>query len=81
MGPFLLSILMNFPIGYGHDAKSQQQQQPAADPEAQEPAAERLTASQSGLTGSTKRKRARVNGGRFAADDPATVADEAWVES
>jgi hypothetical protein len=69
---------MNFPIGYGHEVKPQQ---PAAEPQAQEPAAEPLTASQSGLTGSAKRKRARVTGGRFAADDPATMADEAWVES
>jgi hypothetical protein len=60
---------MNFPIGYGHEVKPQQ------------PAAEPLTASQSGLVGSAKRRRARVTGGRFAADDPATVADEAWVES
>jgi hypothetical protein len=69
---------MNFPIGYGHDVKLQQ---PAAEPQAQEPAADPLTASQSGVTGSAKRRRARVTGGRFAADDPATVADEAWVES
>jgi hypothetical protein len=69
---------MNFLIGYGHNVKPQQ---PAAELQAQEPAAEPLTASQSGLIGSAKRKRARVTGGRFAADDPATVADEAWVES
>jgi hypothetical protein len=69
---------MNFPIGYGHEVKPQQ---PAVEPQAQEPAAEPLTASQSGLIDSAKRKRARVAGGRFAADDPATAADEAWVES
>jgi len=27
------------------------------------------------------RKRERVKGGRFAADDPATAKDEAWAES
>jgi hypothetical protein len=69
---------MNFPIGYGHDVKPQQ---PAAEPQAQEPAAEPLTASQSGLVSTSRRKRARVTGGKFAADDPATAADEAWAES
>jgi len=69
---------MNFPIGYGQEVKPQQ---PAVEPQAQEPAAEPLTASQMGLIDSAKRRRARVAGGRFAADDPATVADEAWVES
>jgi len=28
-----------------------------------------------------KRKRARVKGGQFAADDPTTETDEAWAES
>ena len=66
---------MNFPIGYGHEARLQQA---AVDPESQETAADpptRLTQATHG------RKRARVAGGRFAADDPATAADEAWAES
>ena len=69
---------MNFPIGYGHEAKPQQA---ANEPETQEPAEEPLTGSQLGLVDTSRRKRARVTGGKFAADDPATAADEAWAES
>ena len=63
---------MNFPIGYGMNLE--QPQQPAAEPKPQE--ATTVPASPT-----PKRKRARVTGGRFAADDPATVANEAWAES
>lgn len=66
---------MNFPIGYGHEVRPQQA---VVDPEIQEPAAD----PPAGPTQATHgRKRARVAGGRFAADDPATAADEAWAES
>lgn len=63
---------MNFPIGYGIDLS--QPQQPAAEPEPQEAPAEPACPM-------PKRKRARVKSGQFAADDPATEADEAWAES
>ena len=69
---------MNFPIGYGHEIKPQET---ASEPETQELAAEPLTASQPGLVGISRRKRARVKGGQFAADDPVTAVDEAWMES
>lgn len=64
---------MNFPIGYGIDLG--QRQQATAEPEPhQEPPAEPACPM-------PKRKRARVKGGQFAADDPTTEADEAWAES
>jgi hypothetical protein len=63
---------MNFPIGYGIDLG--QPQPVAVEPEPQEPPAEPACPM-------PKRKRARVKGGQFAADDPATEADEAWAES
>ena len=69
---------MNFPIGYGHEIKPQET---ASEPETQELATGSLTASQPGLVGISRRKRARVTGGRFAADNPATAVDEAWTES
>jgi hypothetical protein len=61
---------MNFPIGYGMNLE--EPQQAAAEP--QEAHAEHARPM-------PKRKRARVKGGRFAADDPATAANEAWAES
>jgi hypothetical protein len=64
---------MNFPIGYGMNAE-QLQQEPAAEPERQETPAEPACPM-------PKRKRARVKGGKFAADDPATEKNEAWTES
>jgi hypothetical protein len=63
---------MNFPIGYGMN--QDQPQEVAAHAEPQEATTE---PGRSML----KRKRARVTGGRFAADDPATAANEAWAES
>ena len=66
---------MNFPIGYGHEVRPQQA---AVEPEIQEPAADPPAGPAQFAHG---RKRARVAGGRFAADDPATAADEAWAES
>jgi hypothetical protein len=63
---------MNFPIGYG--INQEQPQQLAAEPEPQEAPAEPVCPM-------PKRKRARVKGGQFAADDPSTEADEAWAES
>ena len=63
---------MNFPIGYGMNAE--QQQQAAAEPDPMEAPAEPACPI-------PKRRRARVRGGRFAADDPATEKDEAWTES
>jgi len=63
---------MNFPIGYGMNLE--QPQQAAAKPEPQEATTEPSRPM-------SKRRRARVAGGRFAADDPATTADEAWAES
>jgi hypothetical protein len=72
---------MNFPIGYGMNLV---QTQPAtAEPEPQEPVQE--TAEQAieeaVVCPTSRRRRARVAGGRFAADDPSTAADEAWSES
>ena len=67
---------MNFPIGYGHEVRPQQA---AVEPEIQEPAADPPPAGPAQFAHS--RKRARVTGGRFAADNPATAVDEAWVES
>jgi hypothetical protein len=72
---------MNFPIGYGMNLE--QPQQVAAKSESQEAPAE---AAEQGTEEAVacpmpRRKRARVKGGRFAADDPATAADEAWAES
>ena len=66
---------MNFPIGYGHEVSPQQS---AVESESQD-----LTADPSAkpTQAAHGRKRARVTGGRFAADDPATAADEAWAES
>jgi len=64
---------MNFQIGYGMNAE-QLQQEPAAEPERQETPAEPACPM-------PKRKRARVKGGKFAADDPATEKNEAWTES
>lgn len=66
---------MNFPIGYGHEARPQQA---AVKPETQESAADPPAKP---TQSAHSRKRARVTGGRFAADDPATAADEAWAES
>jgi len=72
---------MNFPIGYGMNLE--QSQPAAAEPEPQEPVQE--TAEQAieeaVVCPKPKRRRARVTGGRFAADDPSTAADEAWSES
>jgi len=72
---------MNFPIGYGINLE--QTQQAAAEPEPQEPVQE--TAEQAikeaVVCPTLNRKRARVAGGRFAADDPSTAANEAWSES
>jgi hypothetical protein len=71
---------MNFPIGYGMNLE---QSQPAtAEPEPQEPVQETAEqAIEEVVTPKPKRKRARVTGGRLAADDPSTVANEAWTES
>ena len=66
---------MNFPIGYGHEVRPQQA---AVELESQETAADPPAKPTQAAHG---RKRARVPGGRFAADDPATAADEAWAES
>lgn len=66
---------MNFPIGYGQQAMPQQA---AVEPESQGPAADPPVKPTQTAHG---RKRARVTGGRFAADDPATPVDEAWAES
>jgi hypothetical protein len=63
---------MNYPIGYGMNLE--QPQEVAAQAEPQEVTTEPASPT-------PKRKRARVTGGRFAADDPATVANEAWAES
>jgi hypothetical protein len=63
---------MNFPIGYGIDLSHAQQA--TDEPEPQEIPVEPACQM-------PKRKRARVKGGQFAADDPATEADEAWAES
>jgi len=63
---------MNFPIGYGMNLE--QSQQAGAEPKPQE-------ATTQPASPIPKHKRARVAGGRFAADDPATTADEAWAES
>jgi len=63
---------MNFPIGYGIDLS--QPQQATAEPEPQEAPVEPACPLPT-------RKRARVKGGQFAADDPATAVDEAWAES
>jgi hypothetical protein len=72
---------MNFPIGYGMNLE--QSQPAAAEPEPQEPVQE--TAEQAideaVVCPTPKRKRARVTGGRYAADDPSTAANEAWSES
>jgi hypothetical protein len=64
---------MNFPIGYG--INQEQPQQLEAEPELQEAPAETMACPM------PKRKRARVKGGQFAADDPATAENEAWAES
>jgi len=72
---------MNFPIGYGMNLE---QSQPAtADPEPQEPVQETAEQAieQAVVCPTPKRKRARVTGGRYAADDPSTAANEAWSES
>lgn len=66
---------MNFPIGYGHEVRPQQ---PAVKPENQGPAADPPAKP---TQAAHDRKRARVTGGRFAADDPVTAVDEAWTES
>ena len=66
---------MNFPIGYGHEVSPRQS---AVEPESQEPAAGPPVKPTQAAHG---RKRARVTGGRFAADDPSTAVDEAWAES
>jgi len=63
---------MNFPIGYGIDQG--QPQRVTGEPEAQEPPVEPACPLPT-------RKRARVKGGQFAADDPKTEPDEAWAES
>lgn len=65
---------MNFPIGYGHD---QMPQQAASDPPAQEP----ITEAAEVVRPIQGRRRARAKGGKFAADDPATTTNEAWLES
>jgi hypothetical protein len=63
---------MNFPIGYG--INQEQPQQAAAKPDPLEAPAEPACPM-------PKRKRARMKGGKFAADDPATEQNEAWAES
>jgi hypothetical protein len=72
---------MNFPIGYGMNLE--QSQPAAAEPEPQEPVQETAEqATEEAVACPTpKRKRARVTGGRFAADDPSTAENEAWAES
>jgi len=64
---------MNFPIGYG--INQDQAEQASTETEAQETPAEAV------VCPVPKRKRARVNGGQFAADDPTTAVNEAWSES
>jgi hypothetical protein len=72
---------MNFPIGYGMNPE--QSQQATAMPEHQEPLQEtgEQTIEEAVVRPTTRRRRARVTGGRFAADDPVTAVDEAWTES
>ena len=72
---------MNFPIGYGMNLE--QSQQATAEPEHQEPVQEAAEQAieQAVVCPTPKRKRARVTGGRYAADDPSTAVDEAWSES
>jgi hypothetical protein len=72
---------MNFPIGYGMNLEQPQQVAAESEPkEAPAEATERAT-DEAVACPMPKRKRARVKGGRFAADDPATEKDEAWTES
>jgi len=63
---------MNFPIGYGINPE-----QPQETTEPQQAAVEEGVEE----CPMPKRKRARVKGGQFAADDPTTEANEAWAES
>jgi hypothetical protein len=72
---------MNFPIGYGMNLV--QSQPGTAEPEPQEPVQETAEqATEEAVACPTpRRRRARVAGGRFAADDPSTAANEAWAES
>jgi hypothetical protein len=81
---------MNISVGVGVDLEQLQQvvnepgesQSATAEPEHQEPVHETSEqAIEEVVTPKPKRKRARVTGGRFAADDPSTAADEAWSES
>jgi hypothetical protein len=73
---------MNISVGVGVDLEQLQQavnepgepQEATAEPEPQEAPVEPACPL-------PKRKRARVTGGRFAADDPSTAANEAWSES
>lgn len=73
---------MNISVGVGVDLEQLQQavhepdehQQATAEPEPQEAPAEPACPLPT-------RKRARVKGGQFAADDPVTAVDEAWTES
>jgi hypothetical protein len=62
---------MNFPIGYGINPE-----QPQETTEPQQAVEEEVVACPM-----PKRKRARVKGGQFAADDPTTEVNEAWAES
>jgi hypothetical protein len=59
--------LMNIAVGVGVDLEQLQQ---AATPDVEAP-------TEPVVCPMPKRKRARVKGGQFAADDPATAADEA----
>lgn len=63
---------MNLAIGVGVDLE--QLQQATVKPEPQDAPLEPACPV-------PKRKRARVKGGQFAANDPSTAVNEAWAES
>jgi len=72
---------MNFPIGYGINLEQGQEAAVGLELEKITEQTQEHEAEEVVVCPTPKRKRARVQGGKFAADNPATVADEAWAES
>ena len=68
---------MNISVGVGVDLE--QLQQAVNEPDEQQEAKESVD--EAVAPALPTRKRARVKGGQFAGDEPATEKNEAWVES
>jgi hypothetical protein len=68
---------MNISVGVGVDLEQLQR----AVNEPDQPQEAKKSVDEAVVPAPTTRKRARVKGGQFAGDDPATEKNEAWTES